>query len=157
MIFGKDAALESGTEEISTESQALIMEAAMLDVLTADELHAFCENHTEVQAALRDQVLLEKTIVRLDKKAKMSRAKKMAIFEIAKARKDVKFKKLITIWRIERALENFLDKKYGAQAERMARQAVSNAQRTKSNIVKSVAAKVHGELNSSIPVRGSHK
>lgn len=157
MIFGSNSGLESGTENISTEFQALIMEAAMLETLSTGELKAFLENNTEVQSALRDQVLLEKTIVRLDKKAKMSRATKMAVFEIAKQRKDVKFKKLLTIWKIERFLELFLVKKYGAQAQRMARQSLTNAQRTKSNIVKSVAAKVHSQLNASPPVSGSHK
>lgn len=151
MLFGKDGNFDNHEEfKLTTEAMSNIMEAAILDTVTPEEIQAFLENHTEVQTALKEQVLLEKTIVRLDKKARLSRAQKMAVFEIAKQKNDPKFKKLLTIWRMERYLENFLMKKYGNQAMRMARQAMRSGGKSKSNLIKKVADNIHKQLNTPI-------
>jgi len=148
MLFKNNGLVDNTNEEVSTEAQALIMEAAMLDVLSEGELNAFLENHTEVNAALRDQVLLEKTIVRLDKKAKLSRAQKVAVFTVAKEKNDPKFKKLVTVWRLERFLEQYLFKKYGNEALRRAKKTMMNAGKSQSALVKKVAANVQSQLHS---------
>jgi hypothetical protein len=150
MLFGSNGKLEttSVTEgSLTIEDQALILEAAMLDCLSPDELQAFVENHTEVQAALRDEVLLEKTIVRLDKQAKLNRAQKTAVFTVAKERNDPLFKKLITVWRLERYLEGTLLKKYGNEGMRRARTAMSKPAKSKSPSVKKVANRIKNQLN----------
>jgi hypothetical protein len=132
---------------LTIEDQALILEAAMLDCLAPDELQAFVENHTEVQAAIRDEVLLEKTIVRLDKKAKLNRAQKTAVFTVAKERNDPLFKKLITVWRLERYLEGTLLKKYGNEGMRRAKKAMDKPSTSKSPSVKKVANRLKSQLN----------
>lgn len=134
-------------DEISASATNAIMEAVMLENLTQDELSMFLENQTEVDAALEEGVLLEKTIVRLDKTAKLNRAYKAAIFQIAKEKNDPKFKKLLTIWKTERALEAYLEQKYGAIAMRQAKETVRNAQKSKSNIVAKAAQRAKQSLN----------
>lgn len=136
--------------EVSTEVANSVMEAVMLENLSAEELSVFLENQSEVDAALEEGVLLEKTIVKLDKHAKLSRAYKAAIFKIAKEKGDPKFKKLLTIWKTERALEAYLEQKYGAIAMRDAKQTVRNAQKSKSAMVAKAAARAKSSLNEEI-------
>jgi hypothetical protein len=148
MLFGSNGNIQPNTEDVlSTEDQALIFEAAILESLTGEELTAFLESHNEVNAAIRDEVLLEKSIVRLDKKAKTSQAQKMAVFTIAKEKNDPKLKKLLTVWRMERLLEMDLFKKYGNEGLRRAKKAVGNGQKSKSALVKKVANNVNKSLN----------
>jgi len=145
MLFGNDGHIDN--EYISTESMNYIMEAAMREGLTDEELSMFLENQTEVNAALNENILMEKTIVRLDKKAKLSKAHKMAIFTIAKEKKDPKYKKLVTVWKMERFLEAYLAKKYGNEALRRAKKAVQNSQKSSSSMVQKAANKVKTQLN----------
>ena len=148
MLFDRNGRMEPTQEStLSIEDQALIMEAAILDSVSPDELQAFLENHTEVQAAIRDEVLLEKTIVRLDKAAKITRAQKVAVFTVAKERNDPLIKKLMTVWRLERYLEGTLLRKYGSEGMRRARAAMNKPSKSKSKTVKSVASRLKGQLN----------
>lgn len=136
-------------EYISSEESAYIMEAAMLD-LSDEDLSMFLESVSEVDAALAENVLMEKTIVRLDKQAKLSRAQKMAIFQIAKEKNDPKYKKLVTVWKMERYLEAYLTKRYGNVALRRAKKTVNNHTNSKSKIVRKAAKKTKGLLNTPI-------
>lgn len=134
-------------EEVSRATSNAIMEAIMIENLTQDELSMFLENQEEVDAALEEGVLLEKTIVRLDKHAKLSKAYKQAIFRIAKEENDAKFKKLMTLWKTERVLEDYLEKKYGAKAMRAAKQTVRNNQKSKSALVSKAVTRAKQTLN----------
>lgn len=147
MLFNTKGSIEKSEENLTTEDQALIMEAAIIDIASNEELTTFLENKVEVDAALSEEVLLERTIVKLDKKAKLSKATKMAVFQIAKEKKDPKFKKLLTIWRIERHLEEYLNHRYGNEAARRAKKTVMNAKKSKSNLIKKVANKLNDQLN----------
>lgn len=147
MIFGKFSETEYGTvtegfdaEEVSLEDEALIMEGAMLDGLSNEELEVFLENGAELRAAVGEEVLLEKTIVRLDKKAKLSKARAMAIFSIAKEKKDVKFKKLLTLWKLENKILKYLEKRYGSLATVRAKKTM-NSKKSKSPSVKKAISK----------------
>jgi hypothetical protein len=149
MLFGSNGSLQPKQEdELTVEDRSLIMEAALLEAAAPEELQAFLENHNEVNAAIRDEVLLEKTIVRLDKKARLTRAEKVAVFAIAKQKNDIDFKKLMTVWRMERYLEGRLMKKYGAQGMRVARQTMQNAsKKSKSPTIKKVTNRITSELS----------
>ena len=127
MLFNKNGNLNQEEEVLSTEAVNYIMEAFVKEEFTPDEMSMFLENQTEIDDAINNNILMEKTIVRLDKKAKLSKARKMAVFTIAKEKNDPKFKKLLTVWKMERFLEDYLDKKYGNEASRRAKKAVSNS------------------------------
>lgn len=145
MLFDNNGHIDN--EHISTEAMNYIMEAVMLEGLTEEEISAFLENQNEVTASINENILMEKTIVRLDKKAKLSKAHKMAIFTIAKEKKDPKYKKLVTLWKMERFIEAYLEKKYGNEALRRAKKAVSKSQKSTSGMVKKAATKVKSQLN----------
>lgn len=148
MIFGKFRETEYSAvtegfdaEEVSLEDEALIMEGAMMDGLSNEELEAFLENGAEIRDAVDNEVLLERTVVRLDKKAKLSRAKAMAIFSIAKEKKDPKFKKLLTLWKLENKILKYLEKKYGAAATSRAKKTMNAKKNVKAPSVKKAIKK----------------
>ena len=135
MLFNKNGNLNQEEEVLSTEAVNYIMEAFVKEEFTPDEMSMFLENQTEIDDAINNNILMEKTIVRLDKKAKLSKARKMAVFTIAKEKNDPKFKKLLTVWKMERFLEDYLDKKYGNEASRRAKKAVSNSAKSSSGTI----------------------
>ena len=139
MLFNRNGGTENSEEILSTEAVNYIMEAFIKETFTEDEMSMFLENQTEVDDAIANNILMEKTIVRLDKKAKLSKATKMAVFTIAKEKNDPKFKKLLTVWKMERYLEAYLEKKYGNEAARRAKKAISDsANKSSATMIKKV-------------------
>lgn len=136
--------------DFDAETDALILESALMDLPT-DDLESLLEDTHDIATAISENIVLEKSIVRLDKQAKLSKARKMAIFAIAKEKKDPKFKKLITIWKWERFIETYLDKKYGNEAMRRAKKTVSNAAKSNSKMVKSAGKSLNKSLKSLQP------
>ena len=118
-----------------TEVNALIVECAILDTFSSEEIESLTENTYDLGKAVNEDILVERSIVRLDKEAKKNKAYKMAIFQVAKEKGDRDFKKLLTLWKLERFLENKLEKRYSAQAKQLAKQAMKKAKTTKSKVV----------------------
>jgi hypothetical protein len=149
MLFDRKGGFNTEEEVLSTEATNYIMEAFVKDEFTTDELSMFLENQTEVDDAVSNNILMEKTIVRLDKTAKLSKAKKMAIFTIAKEKNDPKFKKLLTVWKMERYLEAELEKKYGNEAGRRAKKVVADsAKKSKGTLIKKAAERAKDSFSS---------
>ena len=149
MLFNNEGRTIIEESAIDSESLAYVTEQLVAEGLSNEELAEFLENSTEVNTALSESVLLERTIVRLDKKAKYSRAKKMAVFAIAKKKKDRYYKKLVMAWKMERKMEDLLMQKYGAPADKLAREAIRNAKNSKSSMIKKAADKAKSVFNSS--------
>jgi hypothetical protein len=147
MLFDNKGFVDTASDDMTPDASSYIMEAVMMDTLSSDELSAFLESSSEIGAAVSDNVLLERTIVRLDKHAKLSKARKMAVFTVAKEKNDPKFKKLLKVWKMERYLEAELDKKYGNEAMRRAKKTIANAGKSKSNTMKKVASKAKAMFN----------
>lgn len=151
MLFDKNGhGIEEPEVELGTEESCYMMEAVMADELSRDELSMFLENSSEVNAALSEGILMERSIVRLDKKAKLNKAVKMAIFVVAKEKNDPNFKKLLTVWKMERYLEALLEKKYGNEARRRAKKMVNRRQdkKTVSSMVQKATDNANKMLNS---------
>lgn len=148
MLFDKNGIMvDMGLEE-SDESTAMITEAAILDAYSTDELSDIMENHVgDLNKAVNEDVLMERSIIRLDKAAKKSKAEKMSIFQIAREKKDRDFKKLLTVWKLERFLEEKLTKRYGAQAKVLAKKKMKDASKSKSKTVTNASGKVKNLLN----------
>lgn len=134
MLFGNNGykeetemVQEGVVPEIMTdEDETLIFESYICDNNTSEDIDAFLENATAVAEAVNAEVVMEKSIVRLDKKAKFNQAYWTAIFSVAREKKDPKFKKLVTLWKLEAKLEKYLENKYGSEAKRRAAVAIRN-------------------------------
>lgn len=142
MIFDKNGLV---IDELDNETQAaaLIVECAILDTYSNEELESIVENTYDIGKAVNEEYLEERTIVRLDKVAKRNKAEKMAVFQIAKQKKDRDFKKLLTIWKLERFLEAKLEKRYAAQAKTLAKKTLKNAAQSKSKVVSKAVKKAN--------------
>lgn len=148
MLFDKDGNQVDLDMEESNEASAMIIEAAMLDAYSTEELNNLVENYVnDLDKAVNEDILMEKSIIRLDKAAKKSKAEKMATFQIAKEKKDRDFKKLLTVWKLERFLENKLTKRYGAQAKTLAKKKMKDSSKSKSKSVSNAAGKVKNLLH----------
>lgn len=83
-----------------------------------------------------DAPILEVSIVRLDKKAKKQKAYKLAILQCAKDDDNKDYKKLETIWRMEKYLMRRLEKKYAARARSRMKQTASKTKTSNHPTVK---------------------
>lgn len=146
MIFDKNGILVEEFDN-QAEVEALIMESAMLDHYSADELEAVLENSYDLGKAINEDLLMERSIVRLDKFAKKKRLEKMSVFQVAKQKGDRDFKKLMTLWKLERFLEAKLTKRYAAQAKALAKETMKKASKTKSKTVGGAVTKAKNLLN----------
>ena len=145
MLFDNELGTMSSDNAMSSYAQSVIIEAAMLESLSAEEIEDFVSDPNATDTAVTEGVVLEKTIVRLDKKARLQNYYKAAIFTIAKEKNDRDFKKLMTVWKAERVLEAKLEKKYGNEAMRRAKQAMKEAKKSKVPIFNKVAKKTTKE------------
>lgn len=118
-------------DEATLESMQMINEAAISAFLTEDEQVELLESHSEVASLINNDIVTEKTLVRLDKKARINQVQKMSVFTIAKEKNDPIFRKLLTVWRIERNLEKKLFDKYGSEGMRRAKSTVQKNFRQK--------------------------
>ena len=129
-------------EPMSKEDSALILEAVILDTLTSEEIEYTLENFMpDLNKAVDEELVQERSIVRLDKTAKLSKATRTAEYNMAKKRKDPLFQKLLTIWKAERYLSDKIHQRYGMKAKTEAKKAVDQAMRSKSNVMNKVMSK----------------
>lgn len=133
-------------DDMTVEDMALLTEAAILENATAEEIESFLSNSEEIDAALNEEIVTERTLVRLDKSARINQQQKVAVFTIAKEKNDPKFKKLVTVWRMERMLEDDLFKKYGNEGLRRAKKNVQKQTVSGSSFVKRVANKANSQF-----------
>lgn len=148
MLFDKDGNQVDLDMEESNEASAMIIEAAMLDAYSTEELNDLVENYvSDLDKAVNEDILMEKSIIRLDKAAKKSKAEKMAVFQIAREKGDRDFKKLLTLWKLERFQEKKLEKRYGAQAKTLAKKKMKDSSKSKSKSVSNAAGKVKNLLH----------
>lgn len=141
-IWDKNGDLVEPEEAMSNEDLALIIEAYMLDNMTSEEIEYALENYMpELNRAVEEEIVQERSIVRLDKAAKISKATRTAEYNMAKKRKDPLFQKLLTIWKAERYLSDKIHQRYGMKAKTEAKKAVDQAMRNKSNVMNKVMNK----------------
>jgi len=117
LLFGKG----SPSPIVSPSDAMLITGAALLEGLSAEEAGLVVEDAKFTDQLVKDEIVTERTIIKLDKKARLKGATRTAVYTIARQRKDPKFKKLLTLWRMEAQLDKELFKKYYNEALRKAK------------------------------------
>lgn len=127
---------------LDTQDMALVIEALILDTLSSEEIEVMLENYTpDFYKAVDEELVQERSIVRLDKTAKLSRATRVAEYNMAKKHNDPLFKKLMTLWAAERYITDKLHQRYGMKAKSEAKKAVAQAAKSKSNVMQKVMNK----------------
>jgi hypothetical protein len=106
-------------ESMTESDMSQIMQVAIEDIAIESVIEELSENQSAslLEGVLpEDLVVMEKTIVRMDKNAKRQRAYKLAILQCAKEDDNKDYKKLETIWKMEKYLMRRLERKYAARA-----------------------------------------
>lgn len=102
-------------ESITDEA---IVTAALLECFTAEELSEENINfNPDLRALVESDILQEKTIIRMDRKAKMNKMYKLALYSILKKRNPKLFSKLKLSIKMKKSIVALANKKYGAQAK----------------------------------------
>jgi uncharacterized protein involved in exopolysaccharide biosynthesis len=120
MLFGEST---NQNEELmfseTLEGDQLIMEAILEDA--GVEL-----SEEEAYDLISEQLLSERSIVRLDKKAKRSLAEKKAVIVLAREANDPLYRKLVKVYKAKSTLISKLVQKYGTRAKSRVRKNASN-------------------------------
>ena len=125
MQNGNVQVAEPAAFESMTESQmAQIMTVALEDTAVEEML----ESQSVLEGvAPEDLAVMEKTIVRMDKKAKRQRAYKLAILQCAKDDDNKEYKQLETLWKMEKFIMRRLEKRYAQKARSRMKQTAKKA------------------------------
>lgn len=119
-------------EEVELDEDSEVEEATFAALFleqfaTPEEISAMAESYDEMGAMSETMgVAMEKVIVRLDKKSRLAHLQQAAVFKLANAANDPKYRKLLTLWKMERQIEAYLNKKYASQATKIAKSKIKN-------------------------------
>ena len=112
-------------EQIRDAEETTLATCAFIDLTPADEISEASESFSEqTELSSLFGVAMERTIVRLDRKDRMRHLTKAATLQAARKANDPKFKKLMTLWKMERAIEAEFDRKYRSQAIKIANEKI---------------------------------
>lgn len=123
-------------ETMSDEDLSQLLAITLEDTFGPEELERFV---AEMAVADNVNYVEERTIVKLDRKAKKHRNYKVAILQCAKDGNDPNYKKLCTLWKMERFLMRKLEKKWGTKAKGRMRTMEEKAKESKAEPMKKVA------------------
>ena len=114
------------------------------EIGSQDEVNMFKES-VDTDIAVDEGFFTERTIVKFDKVARKNQLKKVAVFAIAKEANDHLYKKLVTLWKLERTIEKKLMAKYDSKANAKVKKYIQDAKKSKSGIIKKAIARVTGK------------
>ena len=120
--------------EESLEGNILINEA----ILEGEDIQL---SQDDFDILVENEMLSERSIVRLDKVAKRSLAEKKALIVIAKEKNDPLYRELVKVYKRKRKIIDKIDKKYGSQAIQRVRQNRKNMNKGLSGFI----SKARGE------------
>ena len=112
---------------ISQAEESFVAACALADLTTVDERADLVTSLEDMQA-MGDMmgIAMERTIVRLDRKSRFNHLIKANTLNLARKDNHPKYKKLLTLWKMERAIEGDLDRIYRTKSTAMAKQQIKN-------------------------------
>lgn len=133
------------------ESQRVddVMNTVATPMLLADELKdndamkEFVES-IDSDIAIAEGFLTEKTIIKFDKNAKRAQLYEVAVAAVAREKNDPLYRKLETVYKMERILKAKLRKKYHSQANAKVKEYLARAKKSKSGLLSRIAKKISG-------------
>lgn len=138
-----NSALSEGASlyQENPENDYLIVEQMFLSELSASEIEALTENTAELLTLQEEEIFQEKSIVKIDKAGKRTRAEHQACFVVAREKKDRDFNKLIRVWKMKAILKERIIKRYINEARRRVRANASNLSKSSSSTARKVASR----------------
>lgn len=111
--------------------------------LNDEQCREFVES-MDSDIAVNEGFLTEKTIIKFDKNAKRAQLYEVAVAAVAREKKDPLYKKLQTVYKMERIIKAKLRKKYHSQAQQKVKEYLARAKKSKSGILSRIANKITG-------------
>lgn len=131
LASGQGAVLEEVEPVVVSESDmAALLTAALEDACSDEELDELSEGVQSGEITNLTPVE-ERSIVKLDKKAKKQHLYRLAIYQEAKEANDPFYEKLKTCWEAERMLDDKLEKKYHMKAQARMREMMKQSKNSK--------------------------
>lgn len=112
--------------------------------LNDEQCREFVES-MDSDIAVNEGFLTEKTIIKFDKNAKRAQLYEVAVAAVAREKKDPLYKKLQTVYKMERIIKAKLRKKYHSQAQQKVKEYLARAKKSKSGILARIANKITGK------------
>jgi len=109
-----------------------------------EEIEEFIES-VESEIAVGEGLLTERTIVRFDKHAKKAQLFETAVAAVARSKNDPLYKKLQTVYKMERVIKAKLRKKYHSEADRKVKEWMARAKKSKSGFLSKLISKITGK------------
>lgn len=131
----------AGLYQENPENDYLIVEQLLMSELSASELESLTENTSELLAMQEEGILQEKSVVRIDKLGKRTRAEHQACFVIAREKKDRDFNKILRVWKMKAILKERIIKRHINEARKRVRSNVNKLSRSSSATARKVASK----------------
>ena len=114
-------------KELTKADESAFAACALMDFATPDEIGELAESYSEMEDVSEIfGIAMEKTIVKMSRQDRLKHLTKQAVFTEARRAKDPRFKKLMSLWKMERAIEADLTRIYKARAQRRAFQQIKN-------------------------------
>lgn len=112
------------TEPVAEGTMAAVLTAALEDTCTEEELDELFEQASNGTITLTP--VEERSIVKLDKKAKKQQAYKVALYKAAHEMNLKEFKQLKTLWAAEKELDLIIERKAHNRANQIMRETAKN-------------------------------
>ena len=107
--------------------EAVIASCALMDLASSDEIQSLAESTEDMQdVSEMFGIAMERTIVRLDRNDRMKHLRKANVLALARKDNHIKYRKLLTLWQMERTLEKDLESIYHTKADQLARKQIQN-------------------------------
>ena len=126
MEIGQDNA-GYNDDPFKAAEESILATAALQDLASSAEINEIAESYDEMADISNMMgIAMERTIVKLDRNARFKHLRKANTLNLARQEMHPKYKKLLTIWKMERALEGDLDRIYRNKATKLARTQIRN-------------------------------
>lgn len=124
----------TGPEFVSEQDMSNLMAVVLEETCTDDELEELKEAFTN--GTIQFTPVEERSIVRLDKKAKKEKAYRLALYQVAKENGDKNYEKLVTLWKAEKILEQKIERRWHTKAQARMKEMLKQSSQSKSPTVK---------------------
>ena len=141
---GDTALSPDESQRVDDKMNAIATPMLLADELDECDMKEFVES-TDCDIAIAEGFLTERTIVKFDKNAKRAQLYEVAVRSIAQEKNDPLWRKLETVYKMERILKAKLRKKYHSQANAKVKEYLARAKKSKSGILSRIAAKIMGK------------
>lgn len=138
LISGEAVVVENAEnmEPVSEEAIANVTAAALLEAYGEAEIDELIESANN--GTVEFSPVEERTIVKLDKKAKKQKAYKMAVYQAAREMKLKEYNQIKTLWEAERELDARIEKKCHNRALQIMRESAKKQKESPVTKIKNI-------------------